>query len=215
MKVMSMKAPQRRAANDCGTDGSGQPPRIDVPLTSRSLLRGSGVLMGTLAAGGALTGLAPSRAWALELKTLCSSEGAALMKMGRVLYPHAKLPDAVYALVAKDLDASACDDPARALLIRDGCSQLDKAAGGNFAKATAARQLQVLKSMEGKSFVKAVRSQCLTSLYDNDMAVAAIGDRPAAWEQGGDITRGFHDLKWLPDPLKEANEASSHEASMG
>ena len=29
------------------------------------------------------------------------------MKMGRVLFPHKKLPDAVYALLAKDLDAKA------------------------------------------------------------------------------------------------------------
>ena len=32
------------------------------------------------------------------------------MKMGRVLYPHKKLPDAVYALLAKDLDAKAAGD---------------------------------------------------------------------------------------------------------
>ena len=35
---------------------------------------------------------------------LSTAEGQTLMKMGRVLYPHKKLADAVYALLAKDLD---------------------------------------------------------------------------------------------------------------
>ena len=80
-------------------------------LTRRSLLKGSGVLMGTLAAGSTLALLAPSTAWALELKQLSQVEGNTLLQMGRVLFPHAKLPDAVYALLAKDLDGRAAADP--------------------------------------------------------------------------------------------------------
>jgi hypothetical protein len=99
---------------------SGEVPRQNLPLTRRHLLKGSGVLMGTLAAGSTLALLAPSTVWAVELKTLSQAEGEALMKMGRVLYPHAKLPDAVYALLAKDLDGAASTDAALAaqLLIR-------------------------------------------------------------------------------------------------
>ena len=89
------------------SEGSGTVPRLDLPLTRREFLQGSGVLTGTLAAGSVLVTLAPSRSWAVELKTLSSAEGETLMKMGRVLYPHPKLPDAVYALLAKDLDADA------------------------------------------------------------------------------------------------------------
>jgi hypothetical protein len=208
MKVIPIKPVNQDAANDCGAEDDSQVPKLDLPLTRRSLLRGSGILMGTLAAGGALTALAPSRAWALELKTLNTAQGTALMKMGRVLYPHAKLPDAVYALLAKDLDGGAGKDPAKALLIKDGCIQLDKAAGGSFVKATPSRQLQVVKSMEGKPFFNAVRGQCITSLYDNDMAFTAFGYPGSAWEKGGYITRGFQDLKWLPDPPKEASPAA-------
>jgi hypothetical protein len=208
MKVIPIKAVNPQAANDCGTEDSGEVPKLDLPLTRRSLLRGSGILLGTLAAGSALTALAPSRAWAVELKTLSTAEGATLMKMGRVLYPHAKLPDAVYALLAKDLDGGAGKDPAKALLMKDGCKQLDKAAGGSFAKSTLAKQLQVVKSMQGKPFFNAVRGQCITSLYDNDMAFTAFGYPGSAWEKGGYITRGFQDLKWLPDPPKEASPAA-------
>jgi len=173
---------------------------MNLPLTRRSLLRGSGLLLGTLVAGSALTALAPSRAWAVELKTLNSAEGTTLMKMGRVLFPHAKLPDAVYALLAKDLDAGASKDAATAVMLRSGMASLDKAAGGNFSKAPAAKQLAAVKSIEGSPFFSAVRGQCVTSLYDNDMAFAALGYPGSSWEKGGYITRGFQDLKWLPAP---------------
>ena len=50
------------AAGSCNEE-SGDVPKLDLPLTRRSLLRGSGLLLGTLAAGGVLTALAPSRVW--------------------------------------------------------------------------------------------------------------------------------------------------------
>ena len=205
MRVIPIHSMATASAESCG-EGSGEVPKLDLPLTRRSLLRGSGVLLGTLAAGGVLTALAPSRAWAVELKTLSGAEGTALMKMGRVLYPHKKLPDAVYALLAKDLDAGAADAKTASML-KDGIASLDKAAGGNFAKSTAATQLAAVKSIEGTPFFAAVRGKCVTSLYDNDMAYAAFGYPGSSWEKGGYITRGFQDLKWLPTPSKEASPA--------
>ncbi|WP_367846653.1 tat (twin-arginine translocation) pathway signal sequence [Rhodoferax sp. WC2427] len=190
--------------DSCGED-SGEVPRQNIPLTRRSLLRGSGLLLGTLVAGSTLSLLAPSRAWAVELTTLTSAEGATLMKMGRVLYPHAKLPDAVYALLSKDLDAGAAKDPAKLELLRSGIASLDTAAGGQFAKASAAKQLEIVKGLEGTPFFATVRGQCVTSLYDNDMAFAVLGYPGSSWEKGGYITRGFQDLKWLPAPSQEAS----------
>ena len=144
--------------------------------------------------------LAPSRVWAVELNTLSKSQGATLMAMGRVLYPHKKLPDAVYALLAKDLDAKAAADPAVAALLADGTASLDKA---GFARATPSRKLAIVKAMEGQPFFNAVRGQCVTSLYDNDMAFAVFGYPGSSWEKGGYITRGFQDLRWLPNPTAE------------
>ena len=207
MKVIPITSIGHAAADNCGED-SGEVPKMNLPLTRRSLLRGSGLLMGTLAAGSTLSLLAPSRAWALELKTLSSVEGTTLMKMGRVLYPHSKLPDAVYALLAKDLDAAANGDAATATQLRNGTAELDKAADGNFAKATPARQLAAVKSLEGTPFFAAVRGKCVTSLYDNDMAFTVFGYPGSSWEKGGYITRGFQDLKWLPTPSKEASPPS-------
>ena len=203
MRVIPIAAPG--AADRASGDGDGAAPKLDLPLARREFLKGSGILMGGIAAGSALAALAPSPAWAVELKTLSTAEGQALMKMGRTLYPHKKLADAVYALLAKDLDGKASGDAATAKLLKDGIAALNGAAGGNFAKAPAKKQLEVVKAMAGQPFFAAVRGQCITSLYDNDMAYATFGYPGSAWEKGGYITRGFQDLKWLPAPSLEAS----------
>jgi hypothetical protein len=204
MRVIPIADSSAPAASGCDED-TGEVRPVKLPLARREFLKGSGLLFGSLATGTLLAGLAPSTAWALELKKLSSTEGAALMAMGRVLYPHEKLPDAVYALLAKDLDGKAAGDAGAAKLLSDGIAWLNQSAGGNFAKSSAARRLEIVRSMEGTAFFNTVRGQCITSLYDNDMAYAVFGYPGASWDQGGYITRGFQDLKWLPAPSKEAS----------
>ena len=188
----------------CGDEDSGRVPKLDLPLARREFLEDSGILMGTIVAGSVLAALAPSPVWAVELKTLTRAEGETLMKMGRTLYPHKKLADAVYALLAKDLDAKASGNAAAATELREGIAALDKAAGGSFAAASDQKKLAVVKAIEGQPFFATVRGQCVTSLYDNDMAYATFGYPGSSWEKGGYITRGFQDLKWLPAPSAAA-----------
>lgn len=198
--------PIRAAATaaECDTE-SGEVRRIDRPLVRREFLKGTGVLIGYIAGGTALAALAPSPVWALELKALNEREGQTLMAMGRVLFPHEKLPDAVYALLAKDLDAKAAADAAMAKRLRAGIAALHKNAGGDFLTATPASRLDIVKQMAGEPFFATVRGQCITSLYDNDMAYATFGYPGASWDKGGYITRGFQDLQWLPAPPLEAS----------
>lgn len=183
-------------------DENGEVPRLRLPLARREFLKGSGILFGSIAAGSVLAALAPSPVWAVELKTLSQAEGSSLMAMGRVLFPHKKLPDAVYALLAKDLDAKAAADPATAALLRDGTAGLQQA---GFAKASAAKRLAIVQKLEGSPFFATVRGQCVTSLYDNDMAFKVFGYPGASWDKGGYLTRGFQDLTWLPAPSKDAS----------
>jgi hypothetical protein len=205
MRVISIAQASPEVAG-CDEE-SGVVRKVNLPLARREFLKGSGLLFGTLVSGSLLAGLAPSNAWALELKKLSTADGQTLMAMGRVLYPHKRLPDAVYALLAKDLDAKAAGDAASAKMLQDGIAWLDKSAGGGFAKASAAKREEIVRGMEGTAFFGTVRGQCITSLYDNDMAYAVFGYPGSAWEKGGYITRGFQDLKWLPEPSKEASPA--------
>jgi hypothetical protein len=184
-----------------------EPARRMIAITRREFLKGAGILTGTIAATSVLSVLAPSRVWAVELKTLSAAEGADLLAMAKTLYPHKGLPDAVYALLAKDLDADAAKDAAVAKQLRDGIAALDKAAGGDFAKASDGERLAAVKSMEGTPFFNAVRGKCITSLYDNDMAYAHFGYPGASWDKGGYLLRGFNDLKWLPNPPAVASPA--------
>jgi hypothetical protein len=204
MRIIPIGRVASPQATSCGEE-SGEVPKLDLPLARREFLKGSGVLVGTLTAGTLLATLAPSPVWALEMKTLSKREGQTLMAMGRVLYPHKKLPDAVYALLVKDLDAKASGDATAAAQLRDGIAALDRAASGSFAKAAPVRKLAIVKAIEGQPFFNTVRGQCVTSLYDNDMAYAVFGYPGSAWEKGGYITRGFQDLKWLPGPSAEAS----------
>jgi len=131
-------APVASAFSDC--EESGIVPKQNLPLARREFLKGSGILMGTLAAGSVLAGLAPSTVWAVELKTLSQAEGETLMAMARTIYPHKKLPDAVYAILAKDLDGAASGSADTANMLREGVSNLNSMAGGNFKKASDAKK---------------------------------------------------------------------------
>jgi hypothetical protein len=206
MRVIAIHSQPEAAPghSECGEE-SGEVPKLNLPLTRREMLRGSGILMGTIAIGSPLAALAPSSVWAVELKALSKEEGETLMQMGRVLYPHEKLPDAVYALLAKDLDGAAAGNADAIKVLKDGIAALHKAAGGSFAKADIKKKLAAVTSLEGKPFFNTVRGKCITSLYDNDMAYKVFGYPGSAWEQGGYITRGFQDLKWLPEPSAEAS----------
>ncbi len=205
MRVISIAQDSPEIAG-CEED-SGIVRKVNLPLARREFLKGSGLLMGTLVSGSLLATLAPSTAWALELKKLSTAEGQTLMAMGRILFPHKKLPDAVYALLAKDLDGKAAGDAGAAKMLQDGIAWLNKSGGGDFAKASEKQRNDIVRGLEGTAFFATVRGQCITSLYDNDMAYAVFGYPGSAWEKGGYITRGFQDLKWLPEPSKEASPA--------
>ncbi|MDO5102328.1 MAG: tat (twin-arginine translocation) pathway signal sequence [Lautropia sp.] len=171
----------------------------------RTWLKTSGVLMGTLAAGSPLALLAPSLSWALPLQSLSESEGKTLLALGRVLYPHRRLPDAVYALLVKALDEVAGADALKRQLLSEGITALDQAAGGRFLSAKADVQLRCTQAIQGQPFFELVRGQCITALYDNEMSFSLFGYPGPSWQLGGYLQRGFQDLDWLPSPPAEAS----------
>jgi hypothetical protein len=173
-------------------------------ITRRSFLKGSVVLTGLLVAGTPIALLAPSRAWAVELSHIDQPQADALMALARTLYPHQTLPDAVYALVVNDIDAKAAD-PKTAALVKDGVTKLDTASGGKWLTESATERTALVTSIQNDPFVKFVRGQCITSLYDNDMAYAHFGYEGEAFSKGGYVYRGFNDLTWLPNPPASAS----------
>ncbi len=179
--------------------------RTTCPGSSRRLfLKKSALLTGVLAAGSVLAAFAPSRTWALELARLTQPQADTLLAMGKALYPHKDLPDAVYALLVKDLDALA-KDPETAALLAKGVETLNGSGQAGFAGLTLEQQTALLAKLEHEPFFQKVRGQCVTSLYDNAMAYKHFGYEGEVWSRGGYLARGFDDLTWLPDPPADAS----------
>jgi hypothetical protein len=172
---------------------------LKIPLTRRELLRGTGVITGTLALSSIFAALAPSRVWAVELQGLDSHQGEVILAFTRQVYPHPTLDDAVYALVVKDLDAKAREDPTVQQQLASGVQQLDALGGSNWAKRDTASQARDVASMAGTPFFNTVRSTAVVSLYANTLAYTHFG-YGASEGDAGYLYKGFNSLSWLPNP---------------
>ena len=167
----------------------------------REFLQVTGVLTGVLAAGSPWALLAPSRAWALDLTALTSAEGTALMAATRTIAPHDRLEDAAYALVVHAVDAAAAKDAALHRQLKEGIASL----GSGFAAAAESSRVAVLKRLEPTPFFQGLRAQTLQVLYATPMAAKLFGYEGEAFSKGGYLTRGFNDLRWLPEvPLADS-----------
>jgi hypothetical protein len=176
-------------------------------VSRRQFLQGSVVLTGLLVAGTPIALLAPSRAWAVELSHIDQNQADAIMVLARTLYPHKTLPDAVYALAVKDVDAKATD-PKTVDVIKTGVAKLNDAASGKWndtASLSDAQRTAIVEANQTDPFVLLVRGQCVTSLYNNEMAFAHFGYEGEAFSKGGYVYRGFNDLTWLPNPPADAS----------
>jgi hypothetical protein len=190
-----------------GSTGDAIPAVSPARVSRRYFLKGSVVLSGLLVAGTPIALLAPSRAWAVELSHIDQNQADAIMVLARTLYPHKTLPDAVYALAVKDVDAKAAD-PKTIDVIKTGVAKLNDAASGKWndtASLSDAQRTSIVEADQTDPFVQLVRGQCVTSLYNNDMAFAHFGYEGEAFSKGGYVYRGFNDLTWLPNPPADAS----------
>jgi len=180
------------------------PPNARSGLPRRALLKSTGMLTGTLALSSVLAGLAPARAWALDLGTFSTHQGAVILAFSRHLYPHPTLDDAVYALVVKDLDSQAATDHAVQQTVLSGVRELDQIGGGDWLKRDPALQLVDVESMQGTPFFVTLRTTTVVVLYNNDMAFAHFG---YGGKEGhlGYLHKGFNDLRWLLEPPAAAS----------
>lgn len=181
---------------------------LENKLTRRDFIKSSGgaVIIGTLATRSvAISMLAPSNIWALELSKLDENTGKMILHITRHIFPHKTLDDAVYALVVKDLDAAASADESVYELLQNGTTELNNNAGGDWMGLDINERFSLVDAMAGSDFFEKIRSTSIVSLYNNDMAWAHFGYEGPAWPKGGYINRGFQDLDWLPEPPDAAS----------
>jgi hypothetical protein len=182
---------------------------INEQQSKRNFIKLSGgMLTGTLiATSGLFSLMAPSRSWSLSLTTLPNNVAEAILMATRHIFPHKNLENAVYALVVKDLDSAATNDPAVKKLLVDGVDTLNQKAKGEWLSAKPQDQNKIILSMVDSDFFEKIRGTSIVSLYNNDMAWAHFGYEGASFEQGGYLNRGFQDLDWLPEPPKNVSPA--------
>ena len=168
---------------------------MTIPVARREFLQATGVLTGLLAVGSPLALLAPSRAWAVDLTSLTTAEATTLLAATRTIAPHDKLEDAAYAFVIRALDAAAAKDAALHRQLAEGVTSL----GAGFAGAPESARVEALRRLESTPFFQNLRVQTLLVLYSTPLAYAYFGYEGEAFSKGGYLTRGFNDLRWLPD----------------
>lgn len=194
----------RRTDGHAKTDTDGAPNSIN----RRNVMKASALLTGVLAAQSAVGLLAPSLAWALDVHHLNQQQADAVLMLIKTLYPHRNLPDAIYALAVKDVDEFSGSADGKQLIV-DGVGRLEAKTGGKWTKLSATDRHKLVASVIDDPFVQKVRSMCLTSLYDNELAFAHFGYQGEAFSKGGYVFRGFNDLTWLPNPPASASPALS------
>jgi len=177
--------------------------------TRRDFLRASGTLSGVLwLSSSAISSLAPTRSWALELGFFNDLQSRTLLQLTRHIFPHDTLDDAVYALVVKDLDTASAGDQAVAKLLSDGVAELHS--GGDWLTLSTAQQFASVEKIAGDAFFEKIRSTAVVSLYNNELAFAHFGYEGSSFEKGGYLNRGFNDITWLPDPPPDASPSPEH-----
>jgi hypothetical protein len=175
--------------------------KIEVMNRRRFLGRSVGTAA-LLAAAPGLPGVAHAAA---TLKTGAAADLTTLIKMARDLYPHDRLPDAMYETAVATIDGTMADDPAKGTSMKQGVAELDAAAQKLKGKPYLAIEAEsdrvaILQTLEkAKSpFFKAMRSGMVTALYNQQDLWTKLGYEGSSAEQGGYLHRGFNDLDWLP-----------------
>lgn len=171
-------------------------------VTRRMFMRTGGA---TAAAAVAMpTSVLSGKVFAAAPVALSEASFNTLVKMARDLYPHDKLPDAIYAKVISGHDAKAKDDAGFKDVLEKGVALLDSLSERmGFGKYAASPKeddrVAVLKEVEKQDagFFGAVRGSLVTGIYNNEEIWKQFGYEGESASQGGYIERGFNDVDWL------------------
>lgn len=155
------------------------------------------ILLGSASAAviGAALGPKTARA-AMDIGKDAESR-ALLLRMVRVMYPHARFSDAPYERTCDAIVGAANKSVGQALMFADGMADL-RAAG--FADMADDAALAHLRTIEDTPFFQLARSTAVVALYNDHEVWELLGYEGPSYDQGGYIDRGFNDLDWLPEP---------------
>jgi len=114
------------------------------------------------------------------------------------LFPHDGLPAGTYDDIAAALLSRASNDRILAELLETGVADLNEGGATIWLERAEAQQIDAVRSMEGSSFFRAMRSATIEHLYRNKEVWQLLGYQGSSIEFGGYVDRGFDDIDWLP-----------------
>jgi hypothetical protein len=156
-------------------------------------------LVAVISGGLSLPLIRISSAWAQATPEQSPQLASTLGRMARLLYPHASVPDNVYAGVVEGIMAAVADDPQMSANLDEAARQLDQARGTDFFQLDEASQLAVMTDLQQQPFFEAIRFQVLARLYSNPEVWKVINYPGPSVQLGGYVDRGFNDIDWLPE----------------
>jgi hypothetical protein len=168
----------------------------------RNFLKGAAVTV-PAAAIVATTSLGIEDAWAEDATALSPSALKTMVKVARDIYPHDFLADTYYIKAIKPWDGKAAKDAKIRTMLESGVGRLDQDARDRHKLAYLdvpweADRVALLQAIEQTDFFKAVRSDLVVSLYNQEELWPKFGYEGSSAEHGGYIKRGFSDIDWLP-----------------
>ncbi len=169
-------------------------------LARRDFLTGSTAVAAMVISGGAV--VHTTEAWGFQPKVLSADTFRSLVKIGRDIFPHDKVPDQFYAVAIKAYDDKAAIDPKTKSLMERGVGDLNAMAkekhGVPYASVGWERdRVNLLRSVQSGPFFKKLRGDLVVSLYNQKEIWPLFGYEGESATKGGYIARGFDDIKWL------------------
>lgn len=122
-----------------------------------------------------------------------------LVRMARLLFPHAAIADEVYVEVMDGIFTSAADDPAMTGMLDEALTALDRAHGGDWFEAGEDGQIAAMKEVEHQDFFAAIHGNVQARFYNHPKVRELMKYPGSSVEFGGYIDRGFDDIGWLPE----------------
>ncbi len=168
---------------------------VNQKTTRRRFLVAAISCSGLFATGMGASVLRASSAWARSTDARADE----LVRMARLLFPHAAIADEVYAEVMDAILTSAADDPAMTGMLDDAVTALDRAQGGDWFEAGEDGQIAAMKEVEHEDFFAVIHGNVQARFYNHPKVWELMKYPGSSVEFGGYIDRGFDDIGWLPE----------------
>ena len=123
----------------------------------------------------------------VSLSFLNAEQAEALLRLSRLIYPHAFLTDEHYLQALEALDKKASADNALADVLINGAALINKQ-----------HPIAITNEMQKAPIFQTLRGHLVVALYNNKNIWPKFGYEGPSFPKGGYLHRGFNDINWLP-----------------